>query len=144
MNDTEKYTTNLLGDRVSVESLIQDLSSPNSFVRWEAAWGLQDAKSKSVVEHLVKALNDIDPDVRVAAATVLGWMRDKKAVEPLIKRLKDNDDEVRLAAIKALGEIGDERAAPPLALLAEKMYPQDETWKTVLDSLMMIYLKTYS
>ena len=65
MKDTEKYTTNLLGDRVSVESLIRDLKSPNSFVRWEAAWGLQDTKDKSVVEHLVKALNDIDPDVRV-------------------------------------------------------------------------------
>lgn len=144
MKETENYTTNLLGDGVSVQSLIQDLSNPDHFVRWAAAWGLQDTKDKSVVEHLVKVMNDIDPEVRVAAATVLGWMKDEKAVEPLIERLTDKVDEVRLAAIKALGEIGDERAAPPLALLLEKMYAHDETWKTVLDSLMMIYLETYS
>ena len=143
MKNTEKYTTNLLGDRVSVESLIRDLKSPDSFVRWAAAWSLQDTKNKRVVDHLVKALNDTDPTVRAAAATALGWMKDERAVEPLIKSLKDRDDEVRLAAIKALGEIGDERAAHPLLLLSEKEGLYSITTITALRSLMLIYFKAY-
>ena len=100
-------------------------------------------KDKSLAEHLIKALHDIDPDVRVAAAIVLGWMRDEKAVEPLIKRLKDNVDEVRLAAIKALGEIGDEKASAPLALHLENEDVRDAMWMAGLESLLMIYEKTY-
>ena len=143
MKDTQKHTTNLIRDRVSVNSLIHDLKGLNSFIRLSGAYGFQGTRNKSVVEHLINKLDDIDPGVRVAAARGLGWMKDKKAVKPLIERLTDKVDEVRFAAIKALGEIGDERAAPQLALLAEKMYPQDKTWKTVLDSLVMIYLETY-
>jgi HEAT repeat protein len=144
MKETEKYTTNLMGGRVSVQSLIRDLKSPNSFVRWEAAWGLQDTKDKNVVEHLAKALNGIDQEVRFAAATVLGWIRDEKAVEPLIKRLKDNVDEVRLAAIKALGKIGDEKASAPLALHLENEDVHDAMWMAGLESLLMIYEKKKS
>ena len=144
MKDMQNFTNELLGDRISVKSWIHDLRGLNSFIKLTGACGSSGVKNKSAIDHLVKKLNDTDPDVRVAAAKALGWKKDKRAVEPLIKKLKDNDDKVRHAAIKALGEIGDERAAPPLALLCEKMYPQDETWKTVLDSLTMIYLKTYS
>lgn len=144
MKGIRNSTNDLLGDRVLVKSLIHDLRGLNSYIKLTGACGSSGGKNKSAVEHLIKKLDDTDPDVRVDAVKALGCKKDKRAVEPLIEKLKGNDDKVRLAAIKALGEIGDERAAPPLALLCEKMYPQDETWKTVLDSLTMIYLKTYS
>ena len=138
MRKADKYTTDLLGDRVSVQSLIQDLSSPDRFTRWAAVWGLQDVKDQEVFEHLVKALNDIHPNVRAAAATVLGWFRDERAVIPLLKRMKDNFDHVRLAAIEALGEIGDEVAAQPLRLFMENEETQTALWLAGLASLLMI------
>jgi HEAT repeat protein len=88
MKNIENYTTNLLGDGVSVQSLIQDLRGLNSYIKLTGASGSSGSINKSTVEHLIKKLDDTDPDVRVDAVKALGWKKDKRSVEPLIKKLK--------------------------------------------------------
>jgi len=137
----------------AVEPLIQALKDEDWYVRWRAAWALDEmgwepgddtekvyyliAKQEwselpelgePAVEPLIQALKDEYSDVRESAAEALAKIGEP-AVEPLIQALKKYiNSDVRMRAARALGKIGDKRAVEPLiqALKDEDWHVQEE------------------
>ena len=111
-----KYTCRLLGelgDKRSVEPLINMLKYDMSDVRSAAAFALGKIGDSRAVEPLIKALGDAD--VRSDAIVSLGRIGDPRAVEPLILILNDTDSSlIKEDILWALGTIGDPRATEPL------------------------------
>jgi len=99
---------------IPIETLIQQLSSPDWTTRCDAARLLGQSRDPRAVDALLPDLNDSDWRVRRNAAQALGALRDRRAVEPLLQALKDRTMTVRQRAIVALGRIKDLQALPAL------------------------------
>lgn len=95
-----------MGDKRTVEPLIEALRDSFSDVRYHAAGALGEIGDSRAVEPLIEALGDEDYEVRGNAALALGKIEDKRAVEPFIKVLKDKDRGVRMRATEALDQLG--------------------------------------
>jgi HEAT repeat protein len=102
----------------NLQSLIEELASPSSIRRAEAARELGRIADASAVPALIATLEDDDADVAREAATSLGMLQNASAVEPLIAVLNNRDGYfhgvVRIAAIHSLGQLRDLRAVVPL------------------------------
>jgi HEAT repeat protein len=97
-----------------LESLLEDLASPNYRVRWKAVQGLGEARDPRAFEPLLGALKDRLPTIRIAALSALGRLRDRRAIEPAIAMLGDRDSKVRTSAAAALKKFGNAAHAPML------------------------------
>jgi HEAT repeat protein len=104
--------------RENLDSLLEDLTSPDSLRRVAAAGALGRLADGAAALPLITALNDSDADVAREAAASLGLLRNEAAVEPLITVVNNFDgyfhSVVRIAAIHSLGRLGDQRALVPL------------------------------
>ena len=102
----------------SVETLIQDLKSPEAEKRAQAAMALADLGERAApaIEALRAGLNDKDPLVRAHCARALGHIGKAAmpAVEDLVTHLTDPDAHTRRAAIRAVRMIkpGPEKVVP--------------------------------
>lgn len=102
-------------------ALVEDLSSSNSGVRWNAVEDLGHTGDPAVVPHLLPVLNDEDTFVRMAAARVLGELGGDESVGPLIDTLSDPAESVRDAAVASLRQItGQNFRFDPLAKQADR------------------------
>jgi HEAT repeats len=88
-----------------LNGLIEQLSSPDAMVRWEAVDKIRAGKEKALVPYVVKALSDRDMFVRAQAIYTLGELRASSAVPDLIKMLRDEEATIRDEALTALVEI---------------------------------------
>jgi HEAT repeat protein len=102
----------------NLQSLLEDLTSPDSVRRVTAAGALGRLAGVAAVLPLIAALNDSDADVAREAAVSLGLLRNDAAVEPLITVVNNFDgyfhSVVRIAATTSLGQLRDPRAVVPL------------------------------
>ena len=109
MKETEKYTTNLMGGRVSVQSLIRDLKSPNSFVRWEAACRNDPISSSSSIKidaSEYKWFQNLKTITNNRILLSVNPMATDKTINEEIKKLKSNKRRLlkkELAALKKNG-----------------------------------------
>lgn len=101
-------------DLSSMESVVNALKSPESYVRWKAVKALGDMEDQSVVTDLIAALKDESASVREIAAQALGDIGSKEAVVPLITAFDDKSDLVRAEIVNTLSKLKDERAIMPL------------------------------
>jgi HEAT repeat protein len=99
---------------IPVETLMEQLHSPDWTTRCDAARLLGQSHDPRAVDALLPDLKDSDWRVRRNAAQALGALRDPRAVEPLLQALKDRTLTVRQRAIVALGRIKDPQALPTL------------------------------
>jgi HEAT repeat protein len=101
-----------------LQSLLNELASPDSARRASAAAALGFSGDVAAVPALINALNDSDADVAREAAASLGLLNSATAVEPLIAVLENRDgyfhSVVRTAATHSLGQLRDLRAVVPL------------------------------
>lgn len=101
-----------------IQSLLEELTSPDSIRRASAAGALGRTADVAAVPALITALSDSDADVAREAAASLGILRNAAAVEPLIGVVNNRDgyfhSVVRIAATNSLGQLGDLRAVVPL------------------------------
>src|SRR5580658_5604392 len=102
----------------NLQSLLEDLISPDSVRRVTAAGALGRLADGAAVLPLIAALNDSDADVARETAVSLGLLRNEAAVEPLITVVNNFDgyfhSVVRIAATSSLGQLRDSRAVVPL------------------------------
>lgn len=83
-------------------TLVEDLKSENSGVRWNAVEDLGHTSDVGVVAYLIPILSDEDTFVRMAAARVLGGLGSDDSIGPLITALGDTAPSVRDAAVSSL------------------------------------------
>jgi phycocyanobilin lyase alpha subunit len=116
------------GEQLTVAQAIDNLTSPDTGLRFYAAWWLGRFKVQEALgfERLIAALRDEDDrtedggyPLRRNAARALGkigagWDVGKRAVLPLIECLDCADFYVREAAAQSLEMLGDGRAVPKL------------------------------
>jgi HEAT repeat protein len=102
----------------SVESLVDELASPDPVRRAAAVEALGRTANAAAAPALITALRDADADVAREAATSLGSVGSAVAVEPLLAVLNNRDGYfhcvVRAAASHSLGQLRDLRAVAPL------------------------------
>ena len=109
--------------RPAFQPLLDQLTSSNSTVRYNAAWAIGEltrmipGERAAAVPQLILLLRDSDKWVQMAAARALGEVRDERAGEPLIATLLDSDSRVRQMAAWALSELKDRRAVQELCRL---------------------------
>ena len=85
------------------ELLVDMLDDNASFVRWEAAKGLQRVHNPVAIAALIRAtLHDEDVDVRMASAGALGQYAQPNVFHALVGALDDNDYAVVRAAHASL------------------------------------------
>ncbi len=118
---TSDHTANLAAANAkpeNLQSLLEDLTSPDSVRRVTAAGALGRLADVAAVLPLIAALNDSDADVAREAAVSLGLLRNEAAVEPLIIVVNNFDgyfhSVVRIAATSSLGQLRDPCAVVPL------------------------------
>jgi hypothetical protein len=94
---------------------IEDIQSPDSRTRIEAASRLGRDASPAEIEQLIEILKATDDHgVRAACADALGYAKATRAVPALIEALKIPEWRVRRSTARALGNIADPRAVDPL------------------------------
>jgi len=86
--------------------LVEQLRSPDLYVRRAAARSLQGDAVPASIPALRQALSDPDAEVRASAASALGWRGNVAAIPLLLEALHDKDGMVVDAAIAAFAEIG--------------------------------------
>ena len=101
---------------------VNELRSPNVFVREAAIYTLVRQHDSRAVPALLKELKDEIPqeqilDIRGLVAKILGEIGDSSAVPGLIEALKDHNRLVRYHAAVALGKFGDPSAVDALTAL---------------------------
>ena len=100
--------------------LSNQLDSPNSTVRRNAAWSIGEltnmlpGERAGAVPQLISLLGDSDEWVRMAAARALGELRDERALPRLVATLSDGNWRVRELVVWALSEMKDDRAVTAL------------------------------
>jgi len=100
------------GPSEQVQRLINELQSPNEFVRLKAAkeLGKLGPAARDAVPALQKLASDPDEDVRVIAANSVRLIQagagPSEAVQKLIQQLANADEIVRMKAAKDLAKIG--------------------------------------
>jgi phycocyanobilin lyase subunit alpha len=111
------------GELLSIGQAIDNLVSPDTGLRFYAAWWLGRFKVTDDlgVVRLIAALADADDrtedggyPLRRNAARALGKIGDMRALEPLIGAMDCADFYVREAAAQSLEMLGDDRAVPVL------------------------------
>ncbi len=93
-----------------ISSLIEELSSGDSFVRLKAVHALGMMGSERALDRLIELTNDEEGSVRESAAEALGRIGSERALDRLIELTIDESIHVRWSAAEALGRIGSERA----------------------------------
>ena len=127
-SNREKYEYSLaltallrIKDATTYGAVIEQLKSPNSDIRWQAAnviARLKDGVAEAAPK-LRPLLQENSAIVRMYAARALGVIKDRTSETKLIELLKYNDEHVVSAAITALGAIGDETAVPELLKMGD-------------------------
>jgi HEAT repeat protein len=112
-------TLGILGNRMSVPTLIRALKDRHPQVRLNAANSLGHIGDRRAVRPLIRTLGDTNADVRAYAAGALGSIGDRRALRPLIRAITDSAHQVRAAAAEALGKLGHRRATIPLTRLLQ-------------------------
>jgi len=106
--------------RVAFVPLSNQLDSPNSSVRRNAAWAIGEltnmlpGERAAAVPQLITLLGDSDEWVRMAAARALGEVRDPRTLAKLVATLSDDNWRVRELVVWALSEMKDGRAVTAL------------------------------
>lgn len=98
---------------VSIESLVDDLSSPQGSVRENARKGLV-AYGEEAVTHLVPLLSSQEAHTRWEAAKALGEIRNKESAAALASALDDEHRDVRWVVAESLVAIGRDAVVPVL------------------------------
>jgi HEAT repeat protein len=88
-----------------VETLIEELGSPNVTNRLHAAFFLGVKKEKRAVNALIEALQDGDGNVVATVIYALGEIGDPQALEPLRKLNDTGAEKLRRIAIEKLRQI---------------------------------------
>jgi HEAT repeat protein len=114
--------TGVLRNMGEVESHINNLKSPEWYVRLEAVEVLGKLGDPQAVESIIITLRDNDELVRAAAVEALGKLRDARAIEPLIAILKDQDEGIRRRVVEALVKLGDATVEPLIATLDDNIW----------------------
>jgi HEAT repeat protein/lysophospholipase L1-like esterase len=98
----------LLGERPSLDHVIDALGSADEPTRRAAAWELSRRGGAAAVEPLTKTLDDASPAVRAEAARALGALGPaaRSAMPALFARLADPRQRVRWEAALALFHLG--------------------------------------
>ena len=129
------YALGRLGDKQSVQPLLDVLKDEDPRVRLEAAFALGYLGDPRSMKPLVAALKDENWQVRWNAVVALGALGNKGATETLLEMLNGghvrNSEEgnFRNMLISTLGQLGDDRAVQPLiaVLRNKKRYFNDDT-----------------
>ena len=99
----------------SCSSPIEDIQSPDSVARAEAALRFGKDASPAEIKRLIGLLEAAaDHGVRASCADALGYARATEAVPALIEALQVREWRVRRSTTRALGRIADPRAVDPL------------------------------
>jgi phycocyanobilin lyase subunit alpha len=126
MTDNEIFSVGTMadqGEQLTIEQAIDNLISPDTGLRFYAAWWLGRFKVQDElgVERLIAGLQDEDDrtedggyPLRRNAARALGKIGNARAVEPLMAAMDCADFYVREAAAQSLEMLGDDRAIPVL------------------------------
>lgn len=104
------------------EEAIDNLKSPDPYVRRQAAEQLGNLRDPKAIPHLKKLLTDENPFVRQTAVDSLGLIRSKEVLDDILFVLSnDKEVQVRQSAVVALGYIGstDEKVVSLLTKLLE-------------------------
>ena len=100
--------------KVEVDSLLQELCSPDWKIRRNAAQTLGTARDTDAVEPLIRVLaQDKSWTVRCRAAVALGRLKDERAIEPLIAAMKSGNWQLFRHSFNAVVKFG-ESAIPSL------------------------------
>jgi HEAT repeat protein len=95
----------------AIQALLQDLSSRNSRVRWQAIHAIGQLGNPKAIQALQGILRDKNERTKIRATTAwaLGEIGDGQSVETLVKTARDASEHeaIRLLALGALGDIGD-------------------------------------
>ena len=86
--------------------LLQELSSPEPEVRFEAVRACAELEAEEAVPRLIELIDDVDPQVHLSAIEALGQIGGGEAKEALQRCLEGEDEMLREAAEGALQEIG--------------------------------------
>ena len=109
MNDASLWESNAEQTQQRVDTLLNDLKSPDRETRASAVegFGIMGTSARSAVPPLMELLKDKDCDVRSAAASALGQMGDSAApaAPRLLALLKDKNSGVGYEAVMALESI---------------------------------------
>jgi len=104
--------------KVTIESLVTDLSSEDGVVRIKARRRLVAYKSRSVAP-LIKALSNKSNYVRWEAAKALSQIGSPASIQALLRALEDNMFDVRWLAAEGLIRIGQKAVVPMLKKLVK-------------------------
>ena len=142
-------TLGILGDRESVDTLIERLRDEDVDVSIDAAEALGNIGATEAVPALIESLeNDPSGEVCTMIAEALGKIRSPKSIEPLLKILLNRPDylewdddwdtwwDVQKEAVKALGMLKAEKAVDALPGLIDDEKQQDiepEILNTLID-----------
>jgi HEAT repeat protein len=98
----------------ALAALVDSLSDPEEFVRWQAVGALAAQEAGQVFPILSELLDDPDPLRRSGAARALGQLGSEAAALALSRRLDDPDPVALAAIVEAVGEAGDPNMAATL------------------------------
>ncbi len=98
----------------AIAALVNALTDPEEFVRWQAAQALAAQEAGQVFPALTGLLDDPDPLRRAGAAAAMGQLGGEAAALTLSRRLGESDPPVRAAIIEAIGVAGDPNLAKAL------------------------------
>ncbi len=111
-------TTERLGrtrSPLNVDELIEALSDPRFFVRFEAIISIAHREpDPRLLTALVEVLDGSEPALSVIAAWALGRLGDERALEPLRHGLQARYYSVQMHSARALGTLGDMSVVPML------------------------------
>lgn len=98
----------LIGDKNTIEDLMNALNDEDAKVRSNAAIALGHLNAEKAIKNLIEALNDESWLVRHDAAIALGELGGEKVKKVLEKSIRKEDEiEVRQKIVEALGRVGD-------------------------------------
>ena len=131
-------TLGILGDRKSVDTLIERLKDEDVDVSVDAAEALGNIGAPEAVPALIESLeNDPSGEVCTMIAEALGKIRSSEAIDPLLNILLQRPDylewdddwdtwwDVQKEAVKALGMLKAEKAVDALPSLVDDEQQQD-------------------
>ena len=119
-----------------VKKLIENLESPNSYLKISSTELLREIKTQSCVLDLVSLFNRSGADVKLNVINILAVTGGDIAVKLLINALKSKEWRIRVRAVKNLGKMKSNKSVEPLMEILSEKDPQMK--KSALDALMEI------
>ncbi len=119
-----------------VKKLIENLESPNSYLKISSTELLCEIKTQSCVLDLVSLFNRGGADVKLNVINILAATGGDIAVKLLINALKSKEWRIRVRAVKSLGKMKSNKSVEPLMEILSEKDPQMK--KSALDALMQI------